>query len=83
MTITIDLPQKTEELLTQRAEHEGASKEAVASRVLSEALDWDARDFEEAVEGIRKGLEDCQAGRLKPASEVLGRLEEALKTAAK
>lgn len=83
MTITIDLPPKAQEQLDQRAVHEGTPKEVVASRILSEALDWDARDFEEAVEGIRNGLDDCKAGRVKPASEVIDRLEAVLKNANK
>ncbi len=36
--------------------------------------EWERRDFEEAVEGIRKGYESVMAGRTKPADEAFAEL---------
>jgi hypothetical protein len=34
-------------------------------------LEWERQDYQEAVEGVRQGLEDAKAGRTKPAPQVL------------
>ena len=34
-----------------------------------DALEWERQDYVEAVEGIRKGYADFQAGRVRPAEE--------------
>ena len=83
MTLVVDLPPRAKEWLREKAIQERQSEEAIASRVLAEALEWEAQDFQEAAEGIRKGLEDAEAGRVKPAEEVLARLRTALESARK
>ena len=37
-------------------------------------FDWDRQDYQEAVEGIRQGYADFQAGRTQPAEEVFEEL---------
>jgi predicted transcriptional regulator len=37
--------------------------------VLATALEWDRQDYQEAVKGIRRGAEDVDAGRTRPAAE--------------
>lgn len=81
MSITIDLPPNLERQLLVQAEQEGTPAETVAGRLLAEAIEWQARDFQEAAEGIRRGFEDGEAGRLKPADKVLTKLRSALELA--
>ena len=78
MSIMIELSPQSEEQLRAMAALDRASVEAYASRLLAEALEWDARDYEEAVEGIRRGLEACDEGRARPASDVIAKYEAAL-----
>ena len=61
MSITIELTEKAMALLRYVADESGRTIEEVAAERLAESLyeevDWDA------VEGIRRGLEDTAAGR--------------------
>lgn len=41
---------------------------------LTNELDWERQDYQEAVEGIRQGYEDFKAGRLQPVEEVFEEL---------
>lgn len=52
-----------------------ASAEEVA-RAAYRLLEEEERDFEQAVDGIRRGMEDAKAGRMKPANEVFARLDQ-------
>lgn len=76
MTITVS--PEVEERLRQQAKLEGKDIGSVADRLLADALDWQARDREETLEGIRAGLRDVEAGRVKPAEEVFDRLRALL-----
>lgn len=68
--MTIVLTEQTETRLREKAEREGQDMNAIADALLANALNWDAREREEAAEGIRRGLEDFAAGRYSPASQV-------------
>lgn len=70
MTITIDLPMELYERLREKAAREGQETAVVVASVLTEALAQEARDHEEAVEGIRRGLADFDSGRFRPLEEV-------------
>ncbi|MGV3724799.1 MAG: hypothetical protein ACO1SX_28200 [Actinomycetota bacterium] len=76
--LTITLNDELEARLKQRAVEQGRPPEALAAALLDEALDWDARDRSEAIEGIRRGLEAGEAGRVRPASEVFAVMRERL-----
>jgi predicted transcriptional regulator len=69
MTLTIQLPPDVERRLREKAIERGEAVEAVAAAVLADALAWDAQDAGDAVEGIRRGLEDFEAGRYRPFQE--------------
>ena len=71
MTITIDLEPEVLSRLHDKATREGQETEAVAARLLAEALEWEAQDRREAIEGIQRGLADFEAGRFRPLDEVL------------
>lgn len=49
----------------------GDWRPATGDRRLAEYLDWERRDYEEAVEGMRRGLDDVRAGRTEPADTFL------------
>ena len=65
MTITIDLAPEVLARLRDKAAREGEDSEAVAARLLAEALEWEAQDQGEAIEGIQRGLADFEAGRFR------------------
>ena len=71
MTITIDLEPVTLERLREKAAREGQEAEAVAAALLVQALEWEAQDQAEAIEGVRRGLEDVAAGRVRPLAEFI------------
>jgi predicted transcriptional regulator len=63
MTLTIELPPEAERRLREKADRQGEPVETVAAATLAEALEWEAQETAEAVEGIRRGLDDFEAGR--------------------
>lgn len=67
MPITID--PDTEARLREKAVREGKDIDTLASTLLNMALIWEAQDRAEAVEGIRRGLEACEQGRMRPFRE--------------
>ncbi len=68
--MTITLAPETEAKLREKANDQGQDVNAVADAMLRMALEWEARDEEEAMEGIRRGLESSAARRVRPATEV-------------
>ena len=69
MTLTIELSPDAERRLHEKAIQQGEAIEAVAAAILADALEWEAQETAEAVEGIRRGLEDFEAGRWRPFDE--------------
>jgi predicted transcriptional regulator len=55
--------------LNDYAHRRGQDPAAALDDVLAEALEWERQDYGEAVEGIRKGYADFQAGRVRPVDE--------------
>ncbi len=41
----------------------------VAAELLASVLEWEAQDYEEAVEGIQRGLDDFEAGQFRSFAE--------------
>jgi len=75
MTITIDVPEDEAEVLRRLAGEEGRSVEEVALNRLIDMLEAEARDFEEACQGIAEGIADMEAGRTVSLEEVRARFE--------
>jgi antitoxin ParD1/3/4 len=50
----------------------GSASEVV--RAAMRLLEAEEREFRETVEGVRRGLEDVAAGRVRPAGEVFARM---------
>lgn len=60
--------------LDEYARRHGKDPAAALDEVLAEALEWERQDYEEAVEGIRRGYESYKAGRARPVEESLEEL---------
>lgn len=67
------LPVKPERLaqLQEYARRRGKSPADALDDALGDYLEWEHQDYQEAVEGVRRGLEDVKAGRTVPADEFL------------
>ena len=67
------LPVKPERLaqLEDLARRRGKSTADALDDALAEYLEWERQDYQEAVEGVRRGYEDVKAGRTKPAEQFL------------
>ena len=65
------LPIKSDRLaeLEEFARRRGKSTADALDDALAEYLEWESHDYQEALEGIRDGLEDVKAGRTTPADE--------------
>ena len=66
-TILLTPERKAE--LEEYARRRGQEPAAALDDALAAYLEWERQDFEEAVEGIRRGYEDVKAGRTQPAAE--------------
>ena len=67
MSITIN--PHTEAKLRERAVREGQDIDTLADTLLNMALEWEAQDRIEAVEGIRQGLQAFDEGRYRSFQE--------------
>ena len=72
MEVHLSAEQQTK--LNDYAKRHGQDPAAALDEVLTAALDWERQDYEEAVEGIRRGYESLKAGRTRPASEFMNEL---------
>lgn len=68
---TISLKPERKAQLEDYAQRHGQDAAAALDDVLGAALEWERQDYQEAVEGIRRGVEDVNAGRTRPAAEFL------------
>lgn len=77
-TLLETLPVKPERLaqLQEYARRRGKSAADALDDALAEYLDWERQDYQEAVEGIRKGLEDVKTGRTVHADQFLAEFAE-------
>jgi predicted transcriptional regulator len=60
--------------LDDYAERHGQDPVAALDNVLTDYLDWERQDFEQAVEAIGAGYEDVKNGCTRPAEEFLDEL---------
>ena len=69
----MELPVSAERLaqLQDFARRRGKDTAAALDEALEEYLEWERQDYAEAVEGIRRGLDDVKAGRTEPAKAFL------------
>jgi predicted transcriptional regulator len=69
MTIVISLSPEVEARLREKAARQGQDVSLVAAELLTSVLEWEARDSEEAIEGIQRGLDDFEVGRFRSFDE--------------
>jgi predicted transcriptional regulator len=69
MTITVTLSPEVEAKLLEKATRQGKDVATVAAELLASVLEWEAQDYEEAVEGIQRGLDDFEARRFRSFAE--------------
>jgi predicted transcriptional regulator len=74
MSITLD--PDLEEQVRQSATRKGVALDAEVARLLKDALTWEERDRQEAIEGIQRGLDAANAGRITPAAQFFSELEK-------
>lgn len=77
--MTITLSAETEARLRERAEREQQDVNTLADALLAEALTEEcdpltAEEIREIRAGVRRGLDDCTAGRVQPVTEWAARL---------
>ena len=60
--------------LDDYAHRHGKDSAAALDEVLADLFEDDARDYQETVEGIRRGLADMKSARVQPADVVFERL---------
>ncbi|MEP0781129.1 hypothetical protein NDI39_26350 [Microcoleus sp. ZQ-A2] len=60
---------EAEAKLLEKAARQGKDVATVAAELLASVLEWEAQDYEEAVEGIQRGLDDFEAGRFRSFEE--------------
>jgi predicted transcriptional regulator len=62
--------------LEDYARRHGQETDIALDEALATYLEWERQDFQEATEGIRRGLEDVKAGRARPATAFLAQMRE-------
>lgn len=72
----ITLSPETEALLQQKAEREGTDVSTAAGALLAAALQWEAQEQAETIEGVHRGIEAGDAGRVRPFAEFAARMRE-------
>lgn len=60
--------------LEKRAAHSGRAPAEVVQEMVASILSWEQQDLAEAIEGLRQGHAELQAGKAQPAGEVLEEL---------
>ncbi|MBW4505445.1 MAG: hypothetical protein KME64_02870 [Scytonematopsis contorta HA4267-MV1] len=65
MTIVITLTPEIEARLREKAVQRGEDVSIVAAQMLTNALESEAQDLREAIEGIQRGLDDFEAGNFR------------------
>ena len=69
MTIVVNLSPELEALLRDKAAQKGKDVSLVASELLTNVLEWEITDSEDAIKGIQQGLDDFKAGRFRSFDE--------------
>jgi hypothetical protein len=69
--MTITLTPETEARLREKAARDGQDINAVADALIASALEWEAQDRAEAIEGIRRGDQAAAEGRERPLAAFL------------
>jgi predicted transcriptional regulator len=60
--------------LEEYAQRHGQDPAVALDEALAAYLEWERQDFDEAVEGIRRGHGDVKAGRTRPAADFISEM---------
>ena len=60
--------------LDDYAQRHGQDVNDALDEALAAYLEWEQADYQDALEGIRRGYEDVKAGRTRPAAEFLAEM---------
>ncbi len=63
MSIIISLSPEMEAQLREKAIQQGQDVSIVAAQLLSQILEWELKDSQDAIAGIQDGLDDFATGR--------------------
>jgi len=66
--MTINLSPEAEARLREKAERDGQNMNSVADALILSALEWEAREMAEVIEGVRRGDLAAAEGRERPLS---------------
>ncbi|PZD71053.1 hypothetical protein C1752_08256 [Acaryochloris thomasi RCC1774] len=66
MVLTISLRPEIEAQLQAKAADQGQDINMLATELLTQLLEWEQQDIEEAIAGIQQGLNDFTAGHSRP-----------------
>ncbi|GFE68074.1 hypothetical protein [Chroococcus sp. FPU101] len=69
MAIIVNLSSEIEAQLRDKAAHQGKDISLVAAELLTRILEWEATDYQEAINGIQQGLDDFETGRFRSFDE--------------
>ena len=69
MTITIELSSAAERRLNAKAKRQGTDSVSIAAKVLEQVLAQEEEEYEDAVAGIARGLDDFDSSRYRDFSE--------------
>ena len=73
---TIFLKPERKKQLEEYARRHGQDTATALDDALAAYLEWERQDFEDSVEGIRRGDEDVKAGRARPVAEFLAAMRK-------
>ncbi|AXC16156.1 hypothetical protein ACPOL_6952 (plasmid) [Acidisarcina polymorpha] len=72
--MALQLTPERQAQLNDYALRHGQDPTTALDEVLRDAFEWERQDFQEAVEGIRRGYADVKAGRTRPAAAFMEEL---------
>jgi predicted transcriptional regulator len=70
----IHLSRELQAQLNDYAQRRGQDPSVALDEVLTSALEWERREYDEAAAGVREGLDDMEAGRTLSAKDALEKL---------
>jgi predicted transcriptional regulator len=73
-SMEIRLSPERQAQLNDYAHRHGQDPAIALDEVLASALEWERREYDETVAGLREGLDDLDAGRTMPAKEAFEKL---------
>ena len=79
MPLVVELSPEIEKSLRMKAEGSGHPAESVAARIIEDSLRAEQWDDNEDLEFLRRSIADGEAGRVRPAEEVMSRLKAGIR----